>query len=436
VTTKMRWISVLLALTLVLVVLPLGAYAQGGPGKGNPPPGQTKPKGGEGDSGDGAAATNNGQQGNNDQQTNNGQQDNKNLQGNNNQQANNGQQGTSEQVRAVNIRGKRFIGLPIINREGKKIGEVSDVLVDMDGQRQSAAADRPASGGPIRSGWANYVLARSGGTLGLGGEVVPVPLTALRLHLVDGQRLGIDNNMLYFDGTAPGDDALKVRRDFYNQNALVLVSDLQDLSQAPQVDLNGFSRMTDPSWDQNLRGYWSGLGAALPQAPALNGAAYRVSSVRTLDQYAVHELGGSGLGWIDDVLLTLGLANPTQAPLAAGTASGNPVASATPTDANRANIAASALSAALPIVGAQVNYALVGHGGWWGIGANYTPVPVSLLTMDRDYNQKTVYMEADKSLLDGSPSLDNNQANELNDGNYFQRVRAYWQDAGFGPFDQ
>ncbi len=412
----------LLSLVFVLLmtmVVPTGVSAQGGPGKGNPPPGQEKPKGGEGDQGNNGAPGNSGEavkavgqlaaQGNNPVET-----------------------------RLINMRASRLIGLPIVNRAGKEIGRVADVLVNLRGQRQSGNGQQPANGGPVANGRADYLVARFGDVLGWGGETVPVPLTALRLHVVDGGALGFDDNLVYFPGTEPGDNAVAARKQFFNGNTLVLAGQEQDLKGAPQYDLNQLRNDADPSWDRSLRAYWQGLGTSFPEDKAGDGAAYRVASVQNLDRFGLRELGGNGLGSVADVLLTLGVANPSQVPVAAAEAavnSGNNGNGNNADDQKRAAAAAPVLAQTLPIVGSRMDYVLVNHGGWWGWGAKTTPLPLSMLIMDRNYDQRSVYTEADGKMLENAPAVDKDPGNELNDGNFFQRVRAYWQDAGFGPFE-
>lgn len=354
-----------------------------------------------------------------------------------------GQEGQpADQPRYINIRGERLIGLPIINREGEVIGEVGDVLVNLTGHRQSGDPARPAQGGMIRDARADYVLAQFGGVLGWDRESVPLPFAALRLHLVDAARLGFDDDLVFFEGNEPGEDVLEARRDFFDRNALVLVSE-RELDNVPKFDVESMDDVNGPAWDQNLRAYWQGLGAQWPQGAVENGAAYRVSSVRNFSRFGLRELGGDGLGGIDDVLLTLAVANPALAPIPTLALDG-------PGDENNDDNAADngrssgeqtvadvrALAASLPILDARVHYALVNHGGWWGLGARTAPVPFGALMMDRDYDERSMYLEADDDLLDDAPAIDSKDGNELNDENFFTRVRAYWQEAGFGPFER
>jgi hypothetical protein len=59
-----------------------------------------------------------------------------------------------------------------------------------------------------------------------------------------------------------------------------------------------------------------------------------------------------------------------------------------------------------------------------------------MLMMDRDYDERAMYAEANDNLLEDAPALDGDPASDLNEPNYFSRVHAYWQEAGFGPFGQ
>jgi sporulation protein YlmC with PRC-barrel domain len=422
VSGKLKWISIILAL-LVMVAMPGVATAQGGPGQGNPPPGQVKEKGAEGNNAQGP-------------------------------ESNNGQQGQgappaatdpqAQEPRFINVRAERLLGLPIIDIDGDVLGEIGDILVNITGQRQSADPKRPARGGLIANGRVDYALVQFGGVLGLGEESVPVPLTALRLHLVDGARLGFDDDLLYFEGTAPGDDEIEARTEFFDRNAMVLMSEQQDLDTVPKFDLDGLSDATNPDWDRNLRAYWQGLGAAMPEVSVGNGAVYRVTGVRELNRFGLRELGGDRLGSVDDVLLTLALANPVQAVVPPLTqqedmddkADRDNILESDDRDENRRGGRARALAAALPIVDARAHYALVGHGGWWGWGVRTIPVPFNTLMMDRSYDKRTLYLEADDELVEDAPALDGDEEDELNDENFFTRVRAYWEEAGFGAFEQ
>ena len=62
-----------------------------------------------------------------------------------------------------------------------------------------------------------------------------------------------------------------------------------------------------------------------------------------------------------------------------------------------------------------------------GLGGEDDAVALSMLIMDRNYDQRSVYTEADGKMLENA-AVDKDPGNELNDGNFFQRVRAYWQD--------
>jgi hypothetical protein len=428
-----KWLSVLLALVLIITALPVAALAQGGPGQGNPPPGQegNAPPGQEGNAPPGQE----GNDGNNDNNGNNGNGGNDGLEQQLGEIA--GQPGAQQdQVRTVNVPAKRLLGLPIVDLDGNTVGRVSDMLVSIAGQRQSGDPARPATGGLVAGARVDYALAQYGGVLGLGGRLAPIPLSALRLHLVDAPRLGLDDNMLYFDGVEPGNDALQARNEFFRGNAFILVSDQQNLDNAPKFDLDGLPGVTDHTWDRNLRAYWQGLGPMWPEAPTQNGAAYRVARVRNLSGFDLRTLGGNAIGNIDDVLLTLAVASPAAAPLPSPgvTVDGADVDGVNNAGTAGTNAHARALSAALPIVDARINYALVSHSGFYGIGGRRTPVPFSMFMMDRNYEARAMYVESDNNLLRDAPSLQANDGRDLNEPNFFNRIHAYWQQAGFGPF--
>lgn len=92
---------------------------------------------------------------------------------------------------------------------GEDLGEVKDAIINP------------------QSGKIQYVVLASGGVLGIGEKWIPVPLKALTI------------------GQADNTFALNVTQ--------------QDLSNAPNFDLNKLPDTTAPGWDANLQSYWNQL---------------------------------------------------------------------------------------------------------------------------------------------------------------------------------
>lgn len=111
------------------------------------------------------------------------------------------------------LRADRFVGLNVTAADDTGLGEVSDLLVNLD------------------AGQVLYAVVSYGGFLGIGANSVPVPWSALQVQTLDGG--------------AP---------------ALRLNIDAATLDNAPQLDLGSLPEDVSAGWDTDVRGYWDRLG--------------------------------------------------------------------------------------------------------------------------------------------------------------------------------
>jgi sporulation protein YlmC with PRC-barrel domain len=111
-------------------------------------------------------------------------------------------------------RASRIIGTDVRNRQGQKIGDIKDVVLDPDGL-------------------VAYAVVSTGGFLGVGDRLHAIPWTALQK---DGE-----------------------------QNHFVLDMDKQRLSKAPGFDSKHWPNMAEERWNSETRGYY-GLGTTHPPA--------------------------------------------------------------------------------------------------------------------------------------------------------------------------
>jgi len=117
------------------------------------------------------------------------------------------------------------------NQNGKQIGEVDDMVLDLDNIRIS------------------YVVVGTGGFLDIGDKEVLVPRDALQLQTGAGN-------------TTSG-----------QQNAFILLTDQDTFNNSPNVDLNSIMPPTGQpagDWDAQIRSYWQG-GRIVANPPAAGG---------------------------------------------------------------------------------------------------------------------------------------------------------------------
>ncbi len=109
------------------------------------------------------------------------------------------------------LRADRFVGLNVMGADDTGLGEVSDLLVNLD------------------SGQVVYAIVSYGGFLGIGANSVPVPWNALQVTA--GDALGLRLNV-----------------------------DVATLDNAPQLDLGSLPESISAGWDTEVRSYWDRLG--------------------------------------------------------------------------------------------------------------------------------------------------------------------------------
>ena len=117
------------------------------------------------------------------------------------------------------------------NQDGKQIGKVDDMVLDLDNPRIS------------------YVVVGTGGFLDLGEKEVLVPWDALQLKTGTGDTTGGE------------------------QNAFILQTNQDTFNNSPDVDINSILPATGQpagDWDAQIRSYWQG-GGTVANTPSASG---------------------------------------------------------------------------------------------------------------------------------------------------------------------
>jgi sporulation protein YlmC with PRC-barrel domain len=108
--------------------------------------------------------------------------------------------------RGMTHRASEVMGLTVKDKNGEKLGEVEDIVINDRGQAQ-------------------YIILSHGGVLGIGDKLIPIPYKASRLDV--------------------------------EKDALVLENvDKQMLERAPNFDKKDWKNIGEPEWDRKVYGYY------------------------------------------------------------------------------------------------------------------------------------------------------------------------------------
>jgi hypothetical protein len=286
-------------------------------------------------------------------------------------------------------RASRLLGLPVIGIGNETLGDVEDILVPVAVQSQDAGS-QPTG---IDAATMGYALVGLGGFLGLGEDYIAIPLSQMRLRLVNpladdavaqvgGAPYGYPRGFGYYGSpygsTAPGAAGQADPSTFVLRDAFMVNLTQEDFDAAPRLDLGGID-LSAPDWDANLRGFWQERGAAFREQG--DGPAVRVSNVGGLFDYDVFDSEGNDIGDVAEFLVHFDLAS---------------------VDAE-----GQALGQGAPIESAALRYAVVESGGFLGIGARTTLVPLPVMRIETDEGGVSgFHLPVAGDRLDAAPSFD------------------------------
>jgi sporulation protein YlmC with PRC-barrel domain len=312
------------------------------------------------------------------------------------------------------------------NQNGDQIGEVSDMVIDLDNAAIS------------------YVAISSGGVLGVGGKTVLVPWDMLKLETSQSGMTGGD------------------------QNAFVLQADQSTFDNAPDTDLSSvLPQMGAPAddWDSAIRAYWenggaaTGTGTAVPNttgtaspgttnstatvSPGLSSSTATVSpaTIGTTMPEGTMTMSGrlQGVALASDVIganisigangLSIGTNQPgttgTPAATAAPATTAMPETTSTSTSGSSSGqlLSVTIDDLLLDTTSGQIQYVVLNTS--FDNNQHLLPVPLDLLQWDA--NNGSFVLNADSSKLQSAPSFANGQYPDTTADGWDSQFSSYWQ---------
>lgn len=146
---------------------------------------------------------------------------------------------------------ERLLGFSVVDTNGEDLGEISDMVVDMENDH-------------IR-----YAVIEFGGFLGFAEDAFAIPLDQLTISTINGQ----------------------------------LVTDLDEraLDTVPSFPADEWPDLTDPTWDAEIRDFWQTQSATTSEV----GSATQVRLTNLLDDWTVMDAAGEEIGQVDDLIVDL-----------------------------------------------------------------------------------------------------------------------------------
>jgi sporulation protein YlmC with PRC-barrel domain len=276
------------------------------------------------------------------------------------------------------------------NQNGEEIGEVNDMVIDLDNARIS------------------YVIVGTGGFLEIGEKDVLVPWDSLQLQSGDGSTTG------------------------GQQNAFILQMDQETFNNAPDTDLNAIlPAWGEPAgdWDVDIRNYWeSGVlptadpnATTVPEVVATNTTAVDQPAPNTDLQGVV--LATDVLGSNINVGGTPGMA-ATQDP-------NTPEVTATP-DASQGNpvddVVASIEDMIVDVETGDIQYVVVESS--FDDGEHWIPIPLSMIRWDAA--NEAYAINVDGSLLRDAPFFTEDQFPDFTIDDWDVEFNDFWQNVESG----
>ena len=291
------------------------------------------------------------------------------------------------------------------NQNGEQIGEVNDMVLDLDNAAVS------------------YVIVGTGGFLEIGEKDVLVPWDKLELQTNASDNTGSETN------------------------AFVLQADQQTFEDAPDTDVNSIlPGLGEPAndWDADIRSYWE--GGVTPSTPSSDETAMpETTSTVSPDTTATTEgttitnnLGLQGVALASDLLdsqITLGMegvgmatAMPANTPEPAGTAM--PAGTADAGDATPDTYSLEPLQevfiddAIVDIDTGDIQYVIVDT--TFDDGEHWIPVPLNMFQWDAT-NQKFI-LDTDATVLQDAPFFQDGQYPDMTVQGWDDEFSTYWDN--------
>jgi sporulation protein YlmC with PRC-barrel domain len=266
------------------------------------------------------------------------------------------------------------------NQDGKQIGEVDDMVLDLDNPRIS------------------YIVVGTGGFLDLNGKEVLVPWDALQLQTGAGDTTG------------------------GQQNAFILQTDQDTFNNSPDVDLNSIMPATGQpagDWDAQIRSYWQG-GGTVANTPSASG-----TTGQTPGQ-------GQGLGLpLQGVMLAsevlgseIKVGNQGQG-TGTGQGTGQSVTTTTP---GLGNMEATIDDLIVDTKTSNILYLVLNT----KIDDNERLIPIPLSLLQWDSNAEAFVVNANPAMLRDAPSFEEDQYPDTAVAGWDSEILTFWQNNGSG----
>ena len=288
------------------------------------------------------------------------------------------------------------------NQEGKQIGEVDDMVLDLDNTRIS------------------YVVVGTGSFLDLGEREVLVPWDALKLQTGMGDTTG------------------------GKQNAFILQTDQDTFNNSPDVDLNSIMPATGQpagDWDAQIRNYWQG-GGTVANTPSASGTTGQtpgqgqglglpLQGVMLASEVLGSEIKvgnqGQGTGTGQSVATTTpgtGLATQAATTMPEGTAT----ISVDQNNSGLGNMEAAIDDLIVDTKTSNILYLVLNT----KIDNNKRLIPIPLSLLQWDSNDTAFVVNANPAMLRDAPSFEEDQYPDTALAGWDSEILSFWQKNGSG----
>lgn len=216
-----------------------------------------------------------------------------------------------------------------------------------------------------------------------------------------------------------------------DHNNFTLNVDRDTLSKAPGFNASNLPEEGSPGtgWDADIRAYWQ--NQSIQFGPSDVSSGMTVLTASAAKSYDVKNLNGDMLGGIVELLIQLGGNSMAASDSVITTASegiATPAAGSGETVTNTSQITTtgSGLVAGLASGGGRIRYAVVGFGGFLGIGEQHVAVPWDAMTYDPQ--QRAFILDVDRATLEGAPVFNpNDLPTGTENSDWDLQLRSYWQ---------
>lgn len=252
---------------------------------------------------------------------------------------------------SLSVSARELMRYRVTGPNDQDLGQVQGLILQFAGDSAMAAM------GPAASGQGNQNNAGSSANPAAAAPVaypaaMPVQSAVVRYAIVSTNATGTAGSGNNNANNASGQAAVPLTAVTVNQDARTLsLNSKAALQDVPS--LNGQTAMNNPNWDQDIQAYWIGIGIVVPGVtgqdlanPMASGLYYRASR---LIGFAVIGADNNELGEVEDLIVPLDMQ--------AGATQGN--------------------GAAATSGSSRMGYALIGVGGFLGLGEEYVAIPLT-----------------------------------------------------------